>query len=303
MLISEYLNKWRSRKDKRLLGIDFAENSIRLVEVGWINQNYQLLGVHSVPLKSESELTASILQGLKEANFSAHIACFGLENSAVILKTLHLDASLNSQEIEIQAQEHAQRYFNFQFNELLIDFEILGQVKENPGLLDVRWIAAKKPEVDKKIALLSAAGLSTSIVDVKAFALYKVLQLIPWAAAEDLLMLWYESGSKLTMLICDAERLRWFKEINKPSSADALLMGFSQLSQQVLPSLGRTIRKMLFVGISPGWRQILQSQLSIETLDLGAELRKHSWLINLDDNFIDAYSLSLGLAMRVNECQ
>lgn len=78
-------------------------------------------------------------------------------------------------ELEESIQWESERYIPFDINDVNIDFQILGSDAENPEVMDVILVAAKKDIVNDYVSVITEAGLNPVIIDVDAFALENML--------------------------------------------------------------------------------------------------------------------------------
>jgi type IV pilus assembly protein PilM len=79
--------------------------------------------------------------------------------------------SLRDSELEAQVELQADQYIPFPMDEVAYDFEVLGPSEKDPEAIDVLLVATRSENVEQRRAAVAAAGLTTRIVDVEAFAL------------------------------------------------------------------------------------------------------------------------------------
>jgi len=72
-------------------------------------------------------------------------------------------------------QWESERYIPFDINDVNIDFQILGSDAENPEVMDVILVAAKKDIINDYVSVIMEAGLNPLIIDVDAFALESMM--------------------------------------------------------------------------------------------------------------------------------
>jgi type IV pilus assembly protein PilM len=78
-------------------------------------------------------------------------------------------------ELEESIQWESERYIPFDINDVNIDFQIVGSDVENPEVMDVILVAAKKDVINDYVSVIMEAGLNPLIMDVDAFALENML--------------------------------------------------------------------------------------------------------------------------------
>jgi type IV pilus assembly protein PilM len=92
----------------------------------------------------------------------------------VIIKKIEMDRMKETDAREVIRWE-AEQHVPFDIKSVELDFQVLNPLDE--GLqMEVLLVAAKKELVDNKVALLSDAGLSASVIDVDAFALHNAFE-------------------------------------------------------------------------------------------------------------------------------
>jgi type IV pilus assembly protein PilM len=67
-------------------------------------------------------------------------------------------------------------YIPFDISDVNLDFQLLGEVENNPSQMSVFLVAAKKEMVNDYINLATLVGLTPCIVDVEAFALQNIFE-------------------------------------------------------------------------------------------------------------------------------
>ena len=79
-------------------------------------------------------------------------------------------------ELEESIQWEAEQYIPFDINDVNIDVQILDNVSDEPGQMDVLLVAARKELVNEYQSLIQQAGLKPSVVDVDAFAVANMFE-------------------------------------------------------------------------------------------------------------------------------
>lgn len=98
--------------------------------------------------------------------------------SAVITKTIEMDAGLSDDELENQLKIEADQYIPYPLDEVAIDFEVQGPSVRNPARVNVLLAACRKENVEVREAALALAGLTARVVDVEAYALERSFGLL-----------------------------------------------------------------------------------------------------------------------------
>jgi type IV pilus assembly protein PilM len=93
---------------------------------------------------------------------------------SVIVKKISLPF-MTEAELEESIRWEAERYIPFDINDVNIDFQTFGSNPENPEVMDVVLVAAKKDIINDYVSVIMEAGLNPVIMDIDAFALENML--------------------------------------------------------------------------------------------------------------------------------
>lgn len=284
-----------------LLGVELTNKCMKVVEVAYSNGQFNVTNFSMLTFDPAIDKLIQLRSFFDRGSFQAKQACLGVELSSVVSKTVELDATLSEEEIEIQVHARADHYFNYPSNQLLIDFELMGPSKQKPGLIDIRWIAARKSDIDKKIQFLMEVGITTTIVDINSYALQRMTNSIQ---DQNLTLTFYLDDKQLLSVLADKETIIHSKqeEIGEGTSAKTIteMMRLVQFySGMVLPKL---ISTLYFSGHSAAdWIKKLDTHVAIPLSNLNAALATCPIIDGLYSPYqIPNYLLALGLAMRVN---
>jgi len=176
------------KKTNTLLGIDISSTSVKLLELSRAGGRYRVeaYAVEPLPPNAVVEKNIAELEGvgqalgrvLAKARTNARNAAVAVAGSAVIAKTIEMDAGLSDDELENQIKLEADQYIPYPLEEVAIDFEVQGQSARNPGRVEVLLAACRKENVEVREAALALAGLSAKVIDVEAYALERAYTLM-----------------------------------------------------------------------------------------------------------------------------
>jgi type IV pilus assembly protein PilM len=171
-------------RKKGVIGLDIGSSSIKLVELGESKNGYKLQNLGIAPLPPEAIVdgalmdSVTIIDAIREliANTKAKTkdVITSVSGHSVIVKKITLPLMSDS-ELEESIQWEAERYIPFDINEVNIDFQIFGSSSENPEVMDVVLVAAKKDIINDYVSVIIEAGLNPVIIDVDAFAIENML--------------------------------------------------------------------------------------------------------------------------------
>jgi len=194
-----------NKKSSTLLGIDISSTSVKLLELSRQGERYRVeayavepLPVGAVIEKNIAELEGvglALVRALARARTGLKNVAVAVAGSAVITKTIEMDAGLSEDEMESQLKIEADQYIPYPLDEVAIDFEVQGISVRNPERVNVLLAACRKENVEVREAALTLAGLTARVVDVEAYALERSFGLLASRLAV--------SGERLTVAVVD----------------------------------------------------------------------------------------------------
>lgn len=177
-----------TKKANTLLGIDISSTSVKLLELSRSGSRYKVeaYAVEPLPANAVVEKNISELEGvgqalvrvLAKAKTGLKTAAVAVAGSAVITKTIEMEAGLSQDELENQLKIEADQYIPYPLEEVAIDFEVQGPAPRNPERVEVLLAACRKENVEVREAALALAGLTAKVVDVEAYALERAYGLL-----------------------------------------------------------------------------------------------------------------------------
>jgi len=179
---------WFSKKSPTLLGLDISSTSVKLLELSRNGDRYRVeaYGVEPLPPNAVVEKNINDVEGvgdaikrlLARAKPSSKQTAVAVAGSAVITKTIEMDASLSDDEMETQITVEADQYIPYPLDEVAIDFEVQGLSERNPDQVEVLLAACRKENVELREAVLELGGLKASVVDIEAHAMKRAFDLV-----------------------------------------------------------------------------------------------------------------------------
>jgi type IV pilus assembly protein PilM len=177
-----------SKKANTLLGIDISSTSVKLLELSRSGSRYKVeaYAVEPLPANAIVEKNIAELEGvgqalsrvLAKAKTNVRSVSVAVAGSAVITKTVEMEAGLSDDELENQLKLEADQYIPYPLEEVAIDFEVQGISPRNPERVEVLLAACRKENVEVREAALALAGLTAKVVDVEAYALERAYGLL-----------------------------------------------------------------------------------------------------------------------------
>lgn len=208
------LDKFRNfgRRSNSLLGVDISSTTVKVVKLSNSGGGYKLDNyvIRPLPAKAVVEKNISDINAVGEAVASAvsmmkpsvKEAAVAVAGSAVITKTIEMNAALSDTELENQIIVEADQYIPYPLDEVAIDFERQQISDRSNDLVEVLLAACRKENVDSRILALEMGGLETKVVDIEAYAIERAYGLLneQIEAEEDQTTAIVDIGSTMTTL-------------------------------------------------------------------------------------------------------
>jgi type IV pilus assembly protein PilM len=203
------------KKTDVLLGLDISSTSVKLLELSQSGDKYRVeaYGVEPLPPQAMVEKNISDVEWVGEAikrvvakaRPSSRKAAVAVASSAVITKTIDLDATLSDEQMEAQITAEADQYIPYPLDEVAIDFEVQGPLARNPALAEVLLAACRLDNVEMREAALQKAGLKAVVVDIEAHAMKRAVDLMRPDRSNSEVIAIVDIGSTMTTLSILAE--------------------------------------------------------------------------------------------------
>lgn len=171
-------------RKKGVIGLDIGSSSIKLVELGDSKNGYRLQNIGLLPLPPEAIVDGALMDSVTIIDTIRELVAqtktrtkdviTSVSGHSVIVKKISLPV-MSEAELEESIQWEAERYIPFDINDVNLDFQIFGSSAENPEVMDVVLVAAKKDIINDYVSVITEAGLNPVIIDVDAFAIENML--------------------------------------------------------------------------------------------------------------------------------
>ena len=171
-----------------LVGLDISSTSVKLLELSKQGDKYRVesYGVEPLPQNAVVEKNINDVEGVSIAigNLLGRVktgtknVAVAVAGSAVITKSIEMDASLNEDDMEMQIRVEADQYIPYQLDEVSIDFDIQGPVDGNDDLVEVLLAACRNETIELKQEAVEMANLVPKVMDVEIYAMERAYSLI-----------------------------------------------------------------------------------------------------------------------------
>ena len=177
-----------SSRNRPLLGLDVTTSSIKLIELAESGRGFRVESFAAEPTPPNSindkaivdaeAVGEAIRRAVKRSGAKSRDAAVAISGDAAITKVIQMPKHLSASDLEGQVELQADQYIPFPMEEVSFDFETVGESERDPDMLDVLLVATRTENVDQKQAAVEAAGLTTRVVDVEAFAVENACSLL-----------------------------------------------------------------------------------------------------------------------------
>ncbi|HET7268831.1 MAG TPA: pilus assembly protein PilM [Oleiagrimonas sp.] len=225
-----------------LVGVDISSTAVRVLQLGRVGGRYRVehyavepLPGNAVVEKNIAEVEAvgeAIRRALKRSGSKLKHAAAAVAGSAVITKVITMPAELSEDDLEGQIQVEANQYIPYPIEEISLDFEIIGPVRDNPEMNNILLAASRTENVDMRVAALDLGGLTAKVIDVEAFAMENAFKLIAdqLSVSRDGLVAVVDIGETMTTLaVLKGQRTLYSRE---------QVFGGKQLTDEIMRHYG-----------------------------------------------------------------
>ena len=225
-----------------LIGVDISSTAVKLLQLSHSGGRYRVehyavepLPPNAVVEKNIVEVEAvgeAIKRAVARCGSKVKTAAAAVAGSAVITKIIPMQAGMSDEDMEDQVQVDASQYIPYPIDEVSLDFETLGPVKDSPDMVQVLLAASRTENVEVRVAALDLGGLQAKVIDVEAFAMENAFRLIAdqLSVAKDALVALVDIGATMTTLnVLRGQRSMYTRE---------QVFGGKQLTDEVMRRYG-----------------------------------------------------------------
>jgi len=172
---------WFSRRRGALIGVDMAQDAVRLLQLACMQGRWQITHYAREPLphgavvdgqiEDVATAGAAVARAVAASNVRGRAAAVAVP--AALLQRVALPAGLPEHELEALAELEARDRLPSAADDICVDFAVLGPqpaAPEQPGRLDVLLAAARATPVRRCVDAIKRAGLTAQVVDVDVLA-------------------------------------------------------------------------------------------------------------------------------------
>jgi len=182
------------RKTGTLMGLDIGSSSIKLIELMRTPFGYELrsIAVISLPqgavestvVKDSAVVLQALTDAIEVAQPSTRKVAISVSGPAVSIKRVSVPR-MPHDDLPAYINKRAGKYLDCDINKVFFDYQILGNVADNPTQLDIILASCKREVVEPYQSLLGKAGLQAVCLDYSAFCLENAAELIQGRATRE----------------------------------------------------------------------------------------------------------------------
>ncbi|MBI2070001.1 MAG: type IV pilus assembly protein PilM [Elusimicrobia bacterium] len=162
---------------------------------------HRAFNLKDIPIEEAARqdfLVREIKTGLGSLGVKNPLAATSISGSSVIVREAKLP-SLPADQLEKTLSFEAEPFIPFDIREVTLDYYIIGSVvDEGQNKYETILVAAKKDLIESRLSIFTASGARPVVVDIDAFAVASLLDLIPAAAQETVVVV--NVGATITNL-------------------------------------------------------------------------------------------------------
>jgi type IV pilus assembly protein PilM len=177
-----------AKPPKPMLGVDISSSAVKLIELSKTGSDFKVEAYRVLPLPANTivdkniadldALSETIATVVKRSGSKLTDIVAAVSSSSVITKEIELPAGLTELQMEMQIEVEADQYIPYPMEEVAFDFDVLGEVENNPDLVRVLLAACRQENVEHRRQALEMAGFNPKVIDVESFAVERAYKLI-----------------------------------------------------------------------------------------------------------------------------
>ncbi len=176
------------RKKSHLVGLDIGAAFVKVAELKTTKKGRSLhkFGIAKVPEGmiqegriADMEGLAGIIRDLFQAEkIKEKNVALSTGGHSVVVKTIST-AKVPDEQLHKNIRAEAEQYIPYDIDDVNIDYQILGDSEYSAEQMNVLLVAVRQDLVDEYVSLIQMAGLNPVIIDVDAFALQNIYEILP----------------------------------------------------------------------------------------------------------------------------
>jgi type IV pilus assembly protein PilM len=195
-----------------LIGVDISSTAVKLLQLTETGGRYKVEHYAVEPLPPNAVVEKNIVEveavgeavkrALARSGSRLRHGAAAVSGSSVITKVIPMQGDLEEDELEDMVQVEAANYIPYPIDEVSLDFEVLGQVPNNPEMIQVMLAASRTENVEVRQTALELGGITARVIDVEAFAMENAFKLVAdqLSVSRDAVVALVDAGATMTTL-------------------------------------------------------------------------------------------------------
>jgi type IV pilus assembly protein PilM len=195
-----------------LIGVDISSTAVKLLQLTETGGRYKVEHYAVEPLPPNAVVEKNIVEveavgeavkrALARSGSRLRHGAAAVSGSSVITKVIPMQGDLEDDELEDMVQVEAANYIPYPIDEVSLDFEVLGQVPNNPEMIQVMLAASRTENVEVRQTALELGGVTAKVIDVEAFAMENAFKLVAdqLSVSRDAVVALVDAGATMTTL-------------------------------------------------------------------------------------------------------
>jgi type IV pilus assembly protein PilM len=174
-------------KKSHLVGLDIGAAFVKVAELKTTKKGRSLhkFGIAKVPEGMIHEGRIADMEGLADIirklfqseKIKEKNVALSTGGHSVVVKTIST-SKVPDEQLHKNIRAEAEQYIPYDIDDVNIDYQILGDSEYSAEQMNVLLVAVRQDLVDEYVALIQMAGLNPVIIDVDAFALQNVYEIL-----------------------------------------------------------------------------------------------------------------------------
>ncbi len=200
------------RKKQNLVGLDLGSHTVKIAHLNADKGPPTLLnfGLATLPDRAFAEgklrdpglVVATIQKLSKHLKIKEKSVAISISGYEVMIKKIDLPL-MTEEELGSRMHEQLGQYIPYSIDEVNIDYQILGMVKNRPKAMEVLLVAAKKDSISDYADMVREAGFDPLVIDIDCFALSNAHE-ATYGASEETVALVDIGANKASIYVLNA---------------------------------------------------------------------------------------------------
>jgi type IV pilus assembly protein PilM len=226
-------------KRNHLFGLDIGSKTIKAAELVENKNLFTLkkIGITDIlpglieegMIRQPEAVAELIRKFLKSINIKEQNVAISVGGYSVIAKKISLQ-NMSEEQLQDRINYEAEQYIPYDVNDVNLDFQILGTNENNPNLMDVLLVAARKEFIKEYVDLVQMAGLNPCVIDVDGFALQNIFEM-NYDTSEESIALIDIGACKTSLNIMNRNASAFMRDVS---------LGCSQIDHQIMSTINCT---------------------------------------------------------------